>query len=207
MNKAKIGAILKNRIKEQGFTQEEFAEKVGIGLSTLKKYTKGENTYNYELLEKFADTLNCSYDYLLGKSKTAQKEHTEIREKINLSDKAIGILIERTQRSKSDDEQAYFMKTLDLLIENENIIDDIAFYLIINKSTGNFFNQLFSYAGLDVEMPYNNEIYLLIPILMELKGIKSSTTEETIKEFNKSAPNQLLDAFREIINNYNNEER
>ncbi len=206
MDKAKIGAILRKRIKEQGFTQEEFAEKVGIGLSTLKKYTKGENTYNYELLEKFADALNCSYDYLLGKSKTAQKEHTEIREKINLSDKAIEILINRTKRSKSEEEQAYFMKTLELLIENEKIIDDIAYYLIINKSTGNFFDQLFSKAGLDIEMPYNNEIYLLIPILMELKEIKTNTTVETIKEFNKSSPKQLLDALPIIIDNYTNEE-
>lgn len=32
----KIGAILKLRIKELNFTQTEFAEKAGIGVSTLK---------------------------------------------------------------------------------------------------------------------------------------------------------------------------
>ena len=62
MEKATIGAILRKRIKEMGFTQKEFAEHVGIGESTLKKYMNGTHTYDYELLDRFATALECSYD-------------------------------------------------------------------------------------------------------------------------------------------------
>jgi transcriptional regulator with XRE-family HTH domain len=36
MDTARIGAILKKRIHDQGFTQDDFAEKSGIGYATLK---------------------------------------------------------------------------------------------------------------------------------------------------------------------------
>lgn len=198
MRKDRIGTILKKRIKEQGYTQEDFAEKVGIGLSSLKKYLRGEVAYNYEILIQFANELECSYDYLLGKSKTAIPEHKEIRERINLSDEAISILIKRTNEAKEDNTQAYFMKTLDLIITDENLIDDITLYLISNKTT-NQMNNLFEKMGIAERLPYGNEIYLLVAILNELKEIKQSITGEVIKEYNNSGISQVLKALEEEI--------
>ena len=66
MDLGKIGAILKQTIKDRDFTQEEFAEITGIGLSSLKKYMSGKVSYSIEVLEIIADRLQCSYDYLLG---------------------------------------------------------------------------------------------------------------------------------------------
>ena len=74
MNMVIIGTILKDRIKEKGYTQEEFCELVGIGLSSLKKYMNGKVFYSIDTLELFANALDCSYDYLLGKSKTPKPE-------------------------------------------------------------------------------------------------------------------------------------
>lgn len=93
MKKANIGAILKKRIKYCGYTQEGFALKVGIGLSTLKKYLSGQIYYDVELLECFAAALDCSYDYLLGKSDTPNPELHTIKEQTGLSDGTIERLI------------------------------------------------------------------------------------------------------------------
>ena len=57
MQKDTFGAVLKRRIKDMGYTQEEFADKVGIGHSTLKKYLSGKNLYDVELLLRFAEVL------------------------------------------------------------------------------------------------------------------------------------------------------
>ncbi len=67
-----ISTILKKRIKEMGYTQVEFAEECGMSLTTLKVYLdeKSKIRYNIETLELFSQKLNCSYDYLLGKSET-----------------------------------------------------------------------------------------------------------------------------------------
>ena len=69
MDMVTIGTILKKRIREKGYTQEEFCEKVGIGLSSLKKYMNGKVFYSIDTLDLFAKALNCSYDYLLGRVK------------------------------------------------------------------------------------------------------------------------------------------
>ena len=79
MEKDTIGAILKNRIKEMGMTQEEFAQEAGIGISSLKKYMNGTNAYSYELMERFSQILNCSYDYLLGYTQSGKGTSEVIR--------------------------------------------------------------------------------------------------------------------------------
>lgn len=69
MKKNIYGAILKNRIKEKGYTQAEFAYKAGISLASLKKYIRGTTVYRIDLLPEFAELLDCSFDYLLGYSR------------------------------------------------------------------------------------------------------------------------------------------
>ncbi|MBE6664573.1 MAG: helix-turn-helix transcriptional regulator [Ruminococcaceae bacterium] len=85
MKTTTIGSILKKRIKEKGYTQEDFAEECGIGLSTLGKYMRGERMYNYELLEIFAKKLDCTYDFLLGKSVVPEKKYQDARNETKLS--------------------------------------------------------------------------------------------------------------------------
>ena len=60
---------LKYEIKKAGFTQEDFADKIGIGGSTLRTYlSKKNNTIpDLTLLCKMCDVLNCDIDYLIGR--------------------------------------------------------------------------------------------------------------------------------------------
>ncbi len=92
MNIDTIGTILKDRLKEMGITQVEFASRTEIGLSSLKKYMSGKVFYSIDTLELIANELDCSYDYLLGKSKTPKPELHEVKELTRLHDNAIEIL-------------------------------------------------------------------------------------------------------------------
>lgn len=86
------GNILKKRIKLSGYTQSEFADACGISLSALKKYITDELPYSITLLEKFAELLECSTDYLLGRSETPVQELRDLKELTHLSDAAIQML-------------------------------------------------------------------------------------------------------------------
>ena len=85
----KISTILKKRIKDMGYTQENFAEECGISAATLKSYIKknSKTNYNIEMLKIFSQKLDCSYDYLLGKSDTPYPEIQSLKDEICLSRK------------------------------------------------------------------------------------------------------------------------
>lgn len=129
MNKDKIGAILKDVIKDRGFTQEEFAEITGIGLSSLKKYMSGKVSYSVETLEMMADVLQCSYDYLLGKSHTPERELQDVKEATRLSDGALERITEYAKQYDSDDYSRKYLDTLSALVQTNFLIERIIDYL------------------------------------------------------------------------------
>ncbi len=126
MEKDKIGAILKARIKECGYTQEDFAEQTGVGLSSLKKYISGANYYDIEVLERFADTLKCSYDYLLGKTATPEAEYRTIKDATGLADGSIERLIEAAKSEDTD-----LVCIFDYLLQNDKLVDSAQDYISI----------------------------------------------------------------------------
>lgn len=94
MKKDTFGAILKKEIKSKGFTQEIFAEEIGVGHATLKKYLSPKyNRYpNVELLLKICAVLECDSDYLLGLQPHPRKETTDICSVTGLSPVAVEAL-------------------------------------------------------------------------------------------------------------------
>lgn len=84
-----IGTILKQRIKEMGYSQIEFADACQISVTILKRYMKDEVTYSINLLKKFAELLDCSTDYLLGQAETPNKQIQTLKEQTHLSDGAL----------------------------------------------------------------------------------------------------------------------
>lgn len=133
MEKDKIGAILGKRIKECGYTQEAFAEKSGIGLASLKKYIRGTVAYNYEILEILATELDCSYDYLLGKSPSPKREYHEITEQTHLSEEAIRNINKRAKYYEEDIEARRYILVLDKLLCEETAFESIQNYLFATK--------------------------------------------------------------------------
>ncbi|MCT4595204.1 MAG: helix-turn-helix domain-containing protein [Anaeromicrobium sp.] len=70
--------MLKDKLKglrqEIKLSQKELAAKIGIGSSTYGSYERGQRIPNKETLEKIADALGCTPEYILGR--TDNKELT-----------------------------------------------------------------------------------------------------------------------------------
>ncbi len=57
-NEKAFGRRLKGIIKKKRFTQEKFAEELGISVSTLKNYFSGKSSPSLECLRKMKKLLN-----------------------------------------------------------------------------------------------------------------------------------------------------
>lgn len=71
INKNSQGDRLKYLIKENGYTQEQFANLIGIGLTQLKECLNGKKDFYslpYEVLLKMAKVLKVDLGYLIGVS-------------------------------------------------------------------------------------------------------------------------------------------
>lgn len=213
MDKATIGAILKERIKECEYTQEDFAEKAGIGFSTLKKYLNGTTPYSYDMLIKFAEILNCSYDYLLGYSESAVRDYHEIREQIRLSDEAIRRLVEYSACYDVNYEAKRYIKVVEMMIEQKGLITCIADYFLSSskyiQSMGDTITELsvkLFQKALDVPNVVREDMYetdledtRLVRLISLLKDAKNLVTEEFLKELKELAP---LDKTQEAMKQY-----
>lgn len=132
MNIATIGTILRERIREKGYTQEEFCEKLGIGLSSLKKYMTGKVYYSIDTLNMFAEALDCSYDYLLGVSKTPKPELHEVKELTRLQDDAIEHIQHYAKEYDSNPHARQYLDTLSYIVSNKFLVERIIDYLYID---------------------------------------------------------------------------
>lgn len=147
MKKDTFGAILKREIKSKGFTQEIFAEEIGVGHATLKKYLSPKyNRYpNVELLLKICAVLECDSDYLLGLQPHPRKETTDICSATGLSPAAIEALKIRRCGLDSGFESpdVLELKTLNFILEHGIGMDDSD----ENDRTIYMKETLFSYIG------------------------------------------------------------
>lgn len=191
--KAKIGDILKHAIKERGYTQQEFAEKVGIGFSSLKNYLNGTKVYNYELLIRFADELECSFDYLLGKSLSPIREHTDVSNATGLSDDAIEKLGKYAKMERESQHRQGFYNGINAIICSDALVNSISNYLLWDKSIEkemNIFNSYFyEYLSMNEdiakmgveEIPVAMDVYFLLDVINRLNDTKNLIDKEYLK--------------------------
>jgi len=195
MDKVMIGTILKKRIKEKNFKQSKFAEEAGIGLSTLRKYMNGKLAYNYEILVVFAEKLDCSFDYLLGFSKSPQKEYHEVTEQTRLSEKTIEKLNRYAKLYDKNFEARRYIKCLDMIIQEDRFFASICDYLISSKYLNDLsqgfldlmqdkinHNPSFQEIGVLEDRRVTLEQQYMIEIIGGLKDIKNKMTPEFIAE-------------------------
>lgn len=67
---------MKNNFREarelKRLTQDEVADKLGVARATYGRYENGQRECSFETLNKLADFLGVSTDYLLGRSSTTE---------------------------------------------------------------------------------------------------------------------------------------
>lgn len=198
MEKAIIGAILKKRIKEKNYTQEQFAEEVGVKYSTLKKYLSGKTAYSYELLLEFAEKLDCSVEYLLGLSKSPNPEYHEIAEQTRLSEKAIEKICKYAKVYDTEFEGNSFIRTLDMLLCEDGAISSIRDYLIsyrmldimnnlLINTVQSHINRSAVVMGMEIEedKKISVETQMMINIVMQLKELKTKLTPEFLEDIKR----------------------
>ncbi len=68
MNNAYTAAVIKSLCKDQGITVSALLEQCGIRKSLIYDMERRDGTPSTEIMEKIADRLDCSVDYLLGRT-------------------------------------------------------------------------------------------------------------------------------------------
>lgn len=196
-----IGNILKNRIKECGYTQEQLADEIGIKRQTLGNYIHGRRKYDYEMLLQFCKKLDCSADYLLGLSASPRLENEIISNELRLSDEAINILQGYAKQYDNDFGKTY-IETVNALIISEKVINAMGLYLLMNNEIDKAITSLNNDFGKKIEEKFNIkeetvksfqvnlETYFLTNLtetLIEARdNIKKSFQKELEKKINKT---------------------
>lgn len=62
---------LKSLRLESGFTQQQLANRLGIGQTTIACYENGTREPHIESLIAYADLFDCTLDYLVGRTESA----------------------------------------------------------------------------------------------------------------------------------------
>ena len=81
MDTKRIGAFLKELRKENGMTQEQLGERVGVSNKTVSRWETGNYMPPVECLSILSDIYNISINEILAGERVAEKEFTEIAEK------------------------------------------------------------------------------------------------------------------------------
>ena len=79
-----FGNNLKKIRQNNKMTQEELAKKVNTSRSNIANYENDKNMPSIEILNKLSEILNCSTDYLLGKSDARNPEKVD-ENKLNVA--------------------------------------------------------------------------------------------------------------------------
>lgn len=86
-----VAENLKKLRRENGYTQEQVSNYLGITQSNLSKIENGERNFNMTLLDKLCLLYNCTPEYLLGETDFCEKSRIAFRsdEKLDLNIVAI----------------------------------------------------------------------------------------------------------------------
>lgn len=78
MDQAKIGRFISELRKDEGLTQEQLAEKIGVTQKSVSRWETGKNMPDVSLLQLLSSELNISVSELLeGEKNEAEKKNTD----------------------------------------------------------------------------------------------------------------------------------
>lgn len=71
-----IAGRIKDRLKKRGCKTKEMLNDLGMGINSISEFSKGRELSCIKLA-KIADYLDCSVDYLLGRTDVVEVNKTE----------------------------------------------------------------------------------------------------------------------------------
>lgn len=179
-NKTMYGCRIANILnsKECPFTQATLADKVLISTGAMSNIINGVNTPSIDIIERLANALNVSVDYLIGKTNnpTTNRDLDIIYDYTGLSKKAVGLL-----HTCNKDLSAIF----------NNVIENLNFWALIGQ-IGKY--REFSKDAYPVELWLNKGEYAKMRDNSSMKSIKERDLclfqiQELIKDIAKEGAN------------------
>lgn len=118
------------------------AEETEVAQGSLSDYRSGKTEPRVTALARLAGYFDVSTDYLLGMTHTATRDQSERewREKVGLSDKAVGIL----EKGKNDPERPLYSEIISYLFESgtlDNLIGLLEKSLILREQYNVLFDE------------------------------------------------------------------
>lgn len=142
-----FGIRLRDLRKQNGYTIEQFAAKIGVAKSTLGYYENENRMPDIEILSRICNVFNVPADYLLGRTNTAavKGKMKTVCELTGLSDKAADFLCEllKHQRYGTLDKLNYLIEDFandyneDYDMQGDKNLED----------TSSILNAVFGYMG------------------------------------------------------------
>jgi len=77
-----FGDKLKQLRKQNGYSQKELADRIGVEDRTIRNWEKGETKPGIEESSKIARILNCDVSYLIDDPTTIEKQAEKIKQDI-----------------------------------------------------------------------------------------------------------------------------
>ena len=80
MDQKKIGNFLRELRREQGITQEQFAEKLGVSARTVSRWETGNNMPDISLLSEIADFYDVGIPEIIAGERKSDEMNEEVKE-------------------------------------------------------------------------------------------------------------------------------
>ena len=80
MDQKKIGSFLRELRREQGITQEQFAEKLGVSARTVSRWETGSNMPDISLLSEIADFYDVGIPEIIAGERKSDEMNEEVKE-------------------------------------------------------------------------------------------------------------------------------
>ncbi len=99
MDQKKIGSFLRELRREQGITQEQFAEKLGVSARTVSRWETGSNMPDISLLSEIADFYDVGIPEIIAGERKSDEMNEEVKEVADAMSDYAGVEKEKLVKS------------------------------------------------------------------------------------------------------------
>lgn len=123
-NTQKIAFLIKSMAKEKDITVKQLLENCQLNINTISELSKGKQI-SYINFAKIADELNCSVDYLLGRTdnpRISNNNSTNINQQYISGNETAHIVSDAIERSDADAQELLDMIKQLSIVQRAEII-------------------------------------------------------------------------------------
>lgn len=118
-----IAGRIKTTLKDKGIRSKDMLASLGMGINSISEFAKGKKM-SCIALARIADYLDCSVDYLLGRTDIADKHLTTAEAIVTANNKENVLLL--NFRNMNTAGQDYILQTVDMAKDKYKKCDSIS---------------------------------------------------------------------------------